>query len=50
MTEKKDRYVTIRLPASVDDALREQAEKNTRTLIAQVLHYIKQGIEKENKA
>ena len=45
MTEQtKDKYMTIRLPADVELALRRQADVNTRTLAAQVLHYIKQGL------
>ena len=43
----KDRYLTIRLPADVEQAIRKQAEVNTRTLAAQVLHYLKQGLAKE---
>ncbi len=43
----KDRYLTIRLPADVEQAIRKQAEANTRTLAAQVLHYLKQGLAKE---
>ena len=42
----KDRYMTIRLPADVERELRKMAERNTRTLSAQVLHYLKQGLEK----
>ena len=44
----KDRYMTIRLPADVEAALRQQAQDNTRTLAAQVLHYIKQGLSQES--
>ena len=40
----KDRYMTIRIPPDVELALRRQAEADTRTLAAQVLHYIKQGL------
>lgn len=48
MTEQtKDKYMTIRLPADVDRELRKQAEANTRTLAAQVLHYIKQELARE---
>ena len=43
----KDRYMTIRIPADVELALRRQAEADTRTLAAQVLHYIKQGMANE---
>lgn len=43
----KDRWMTIRLPADVEAALRQQAQDNTRTLAAQVLHYVKLGLAKE---
>lgn len=43
----KDRYMTIRIPADVELALRRQADADTRTLAAQVLHYIKQGMANE---
>lgn len=50
MTEQtKDRYMTIRLPADVEMEVRKHAERHTRTLAAQVLHYIKQGLVKEAK-
>ncbi len=42
----KDRYLTIRIPADVEQNLRRQADADTRTLAAQVLHYIKQGLAK----
>jgi hypothetical protein len=49
-TEKtKDRWMTIRIPPDVELALRRQAESDTRTLAAQVLHYIKQGLAEEGK-
>lgn len=44
----KDRYMTIRLPADVEAALRQQAQDNTRTLAAQVLHYLKQALSQES--
>jgi hypothetical protein len=40
--------MTIRLPADVEAALRQHAEDNTRTLAAQVLHYIKQALSQES--
>ena len=43
----KDRYLTIRIPSDIDQELRKLAAANTRTLAAQVLHYIKQGIAHE---
>ena len=43
----KDRYLTIRIPSDIDQELRRLAAANTRTLAAQVLHYIKQGVASE---
>lgn len=43
----KDRYLTIRIPSDIDQQLRRLAAANTRTLAAQVLHYIKQGVAHE---
>lgn len=43
----KDRYLTIRIPSDIDQELRKLADANTRTLAAQVLHYIKQGVANE---
>jgi hypothetical protein len=45
----KDRYLTIRVPPDVDLALRRQADADTRTLAAQVLHYVKQGMAKSQE-
>jgi hypothetical protein len=45
----KDRYLTIRVPPEVELALRRQADADTRTLAAQVLHYIKQGLAKSQE-
>ena len=50
MIEKiKDRYMTVRLPAEVERDLRKHAETNTRTLAAQILHYVKLGLSNESK-
>ncbi len=46
----KDRYLTIRIPSDIDQQLRRLAAANTRTLAAQVLHYIKQGVVNENRS
>jgi hypothetical protein len=43
----KDRYMTIRLPADVELEIRKHAERHTRTLAAQILHYVKQGLKNE---
>ena len=45
--EKKGRFMTIRIPSEIDKELRQRADENTRTLAAQVLHYIKQGMAHE---
>lgn len=45
----KDRYMTMRLPADVERELRKMAEANTRTLAAQILHYVKMGLQIEKK-
>jgi hypothetical protein len=47
--QTKDRYMTIRLPADVEQEIRKHADRHTRTLAAQVLHYIKLGLAKEKK-
>jgi hypothetical protein len=48
--EKKGRFMTIRIPSEIDKELRQRADENTRTLAAQVLHYIKQGMANEKTA
>jgi hypothetical protein len=45
-TGNKRQYVTVRLPDDVMAKLKAEAERNTRSLSAQVLHYLKQGLEK----
>ena len=44
---KREKYVTIRIPDDVKEQLHQLADANTRTLAAQVLHYIKQGMANE---
>lgn len=46
-TRKREKYVTIRIPDEVKEKLHQLADANTRTLAAQVLHYIKQGMASE---
>lgn len=46
--EKKHRFMTIRIPSDIEKELRKIAQANTRTMTAQVLHYIKQGMANEN--
>ena len=43
----KDRYMTIRLPAEIEIELRKMAERNTRTLAAQILHCVKMEMERQ---
>ncbi len=45
-TGNKRQYVTVRLPDDIMAKLKEEAERNTRSLSAQVLHFLKQGLEK----
>ena len=45
-TGNKRQYVTVRLPDDIMAKLKAEAERNTRSLSAQVLHFIKQGLEK----
>ena len=49
MTQKKERFMTLRLPPEIDEALRDVADAQTRTLSAQILHYIKQGLQSDTK-
>jgi hypothetical protein len=45
-TKNKTQYVTVRLPDDIMAKLKAEAERNTRSLSAQVLHFLKQGLEK----
>lgn len=45
-TRNKRQYVTVRLPDDIMAKLKAEAERNTRSLSAQVLHFLKQGLEK----
>lgn len=49
MKELKDKYMTIRLPESLLNKLRKEAAKEDRTIAAQVIHYVKQGLETNEK-
>ena len=40
----KTKFFSIRLPADVATQLRAEASANTRTLAAQILHYVKLGL------
>jgi hypothetical protein len=39
--EAKTKYMNIRVPPSLMDALKKEAEENTRTVASQVLHILK---------
>jgi hypothetical protein len=39
--ETKTKYMNIRLPPSLMEALKKEAEENTRTVASQVLHILK---------
>jgi len=43
----KSLYMSIRVPPDILNELRKVADMNTRTLAAQTLHYIKEGIKNE---
>lgn len=45
--EVKEHFMTIRMPLSVMEQLRRQADANTRTVSGQALLYIKHGLEKK---
>lgn len=44
--EIKDKFITVRLPESLLNKLKEKAAENDRTIAAQTVHYIKHGIAK----
>jgi hypothetical protein len=47
MTSKnKTKYVTFRLLDEIMEKLKAEAERNTRSLSAQVLHYIRMELDK----
>jgi predicted transcriptional regulator len=45
-TKNKTQYVTVRLPDDIMAKLKAEAERNTRSLSAQVLHYIRLELDK----
>jgi hypothetical protein len=42
----KTKFVTIRLPQELYEKLKIEAERNTRSLSAQVLHFLRLELEK----
>ena len=49
MENVKAKYISIRIPEQIKEKICEVADLNTRTLAAQVLHYIKRGLEQDQK-
>jgi plasmid stability protein len=45
----KRQYITVRLPDDIMAKLKAEAANNTRSLSAQVLHYIRLELEKVKK-
>tara|TARA_Y100000034_G_scaffold134759_1_gene204119 strand:+ start:476 stop:616 length:141 start_codon:yes stop_codon:yes gene_type:complete len=45
---KKIEKIMVYFPEDISKKLKEIAEKNTRSLSGQVVHYVKQGIKVEN--
>jgi uncharacterized protein (DUF4415 family) len=46
-TMNKTEFITVRLPEDVMQKLRAEAKRNTRSLSAQVLHYIRLELDKK---
>lgn len=44
MKDVRTDTLSLRLPAEIKRATQIQADKSTRTLVGQVVHYIKQGL------
>ena len=47
-TNNKTQYVTVRLSEDIMAKLKAEAERNTRSLSAQVLHFIRMELDKVN--
>jgi predicted DNA-binding protein len=47
---KKDKYLSFRIPANVEEQLKRHAEEQTRTVAGQILHYIIRGMKDDDKA
>lgn len=46
MTTNKTKFVTVRLPLDLYEKLKKEAAKNTRTISAQIMHYLKLELDK----
>jgi hypothetical protein len=44
MKDNKTDTLSLRMPAEIKKLAQIQADKSTRTLVGQVVHYIKQGL------
>ena len=44
MSTNKTETMTIRMPAAIKVLALEEAKKNTRSLIGQIVHYVKLGL------
>lgn len=49
MTAKKEKFISMRIPASVLEALKAKAESEMRTFSSQILFYIVRGLEEDSK-
>jgi hypothetical protein len=47
MKENKEKFVTVRLPESVLLELQAACERETRSMSAQILYFIKKGLSKK---
>jgi hypothetical protein len=45
--QAREKFISLRLSSEMRTALLAAAEKNTRTISAQVVHYIKEGLTNE---
>jgi len=47
MNEPKDHFVTIRMPIQLFKVIKEQADKQTRSISRQIIHLVKVALEKK---
>jgi len=47
MLEPKDHFVTIRMPIELFKVIKEQADKQTRSISRQIIHLVKAALEKK---
>lgn len=46
LKKEPDKFVTLRMPCALHKALKEQAQKDKRTLSHQIQHYIEHALKK----